>query len=380
MSQSQVSKVVIAGGGVTGMTLALALRQRGVEVVLAEQKPTEDEWLNVGHGITLQGNSLKMFASVGILDELLEHGYPFNKLCMFDAKSGDLLVELPTPPMGGPDKPGTAGARRSDLAKILAAAMGREGVDVRLGTTVASYVDHGDSVEVTLSDGTVESADLFVVADGIRSQTRKLLGITDEPSPVGMGIWRVIAKRPPEMVSSGIYEDGPKYRAGYTPISEDYCYIFLLEENLDRSLVGATAPGAVFKEHGAGYGGVWGKVRDSIADDEVANYQWIESICVERPWYTGRAVAIGDAVHACPPTIAQGAAMGSEDAVVLAELITSGQPLDEALPAFFARRFPRVKMVLENSLALAYHDMDPTNGTNPGQVMGSTLHALCEPA
>ena len=137
-----------------------------------------------------------------------------------------------------------------------------------------------------------------------------------------MGIWRTVAKRPAEMDCSELYYGGPKYKAGYTPISEDLCYAFLLEENLDRSFVGEGPRGAELKERGQGYGGIWGQVRDSLADDAIVNYQWIEAICVDSPWHRGRTIIIGDAAHACPPLIAQGAAMCAEDAVVLAEMLT----------------------------------------------------------
>jgi len=297
------------------------------------------------------------------------------------AHNGDVLQEMPTPPMGGPDLPGTCGALRSDVSQILIDAVHRAGVDVRLGTTVTELDDHGDSITATLSDGSVETVDLVIGADGIRSSMRELIGIQTQPEPVGMGIWRVVAARPPEMDCSELYFGGPKYKAGYTPISEDLCYAFLLEENLDRSFIGEHPNGRVFKEHGAGYGGTWGTVRDSVPDDAMVNYQWIESICVDDPWFRGRTILIGDAVHACPPLIAQGAAMCAEDAVVLAEMLTSGQAVDDVLPAFMARRYPRVKMVLDNSLQLAEWEMHPeTPGADPGRIMGQTLGALVQPA
>jgi 2-polyprenyl-6-methoxyphenol hydroxylase-like FAD-dependent oxidoreductase len=135
------------------------------------------------------------------------------------------------------------------------------------------------------------------------------------------------------------------------------------------------------KEHGQGYGGVWGEVRDSLADDAVVNYQYIEAILVDEPWYRGRSIVIGDAAHACPPLIAQGAAMCAEDAVVLAESLTSGDGIDEALQRFMERRLPRVKMVLDNSLQLAEWEIHPdTPGADPGRIMGQTLNALVAPA
>jgi 2-polyprenyl-6-methoxyphenol hydroxylase-like FAD-dependent oxidoreductase len=377
MTESQVHRVLVVGGGITGGVLSLALAQKGVEVVLVDLRP---ELGGVGHGITLQGNALKAFKEVGIYDRLAERGFPFSHLRLKTA-DGHVIAEIPTPPMGGPELPGTMGAVRGDIADILADEVVKAGVDVRLGTTLTELDDRGDSVVATLSDGSTETVDLVVGADGIRSKVRSMIGITDEPKPVGMGIWRTIAKRPADMDCSELYYGGPKYKAGYTPISEDLCYAFLLEGNLDRSYVGEGPRGAELKERGQGYGGIWGEVRDSLADDAVVNYQWIEAICVDSPWHRGRTIIIGDAAHACPPLIAQGAAMCAEDAVVLAEMLTSGDPVDDVLPAFMARRFPRVKMVLDNSLTLAEWEIHPdTPGADPGRIMGQTLGALVEPA
>jgi len=372
-----VERVLVVGGGITGSVLSLALAQQGVDVVLLEIR---EQWSGVGHGITLQGNALKAFHAVGVFDEIAKEGFGFDKLRMFSA-DGHQIMELPTPPMGGSEVPPTMGALRSDVADVLARHVIDAGVDVRLGTTVTAIKDHGDSVTATLSDGSTETVDLLVGADGIRSTTRAMIGIDVEPHHVGMGIWRVVAKRPAAMDSSGVYYGGPKYKAGYTPISEDLCYAFLLEGELDRSMVGEHPNGAAMKEHGQGYGGVWGEVRDSLADDAVVNYQYIEAILVDEPWYRGRSIVIGDAAHACPPLIAQGAAMCAEDAVVLAELLTTGDDIDEALQKFMERRLPRVKMVLDNSLQLADWEIHPnTPGADPGRIMGQTLHALVAPA
>jgi 2-polyprenyl-6-methoxyphenol hydroxylase-like FAD-dependent oxidoreductase len=373
-----MSDVLVVGGGITGSMLALALARRGVSVVLVEARA---EWTGVGHGITIQGNALRAFREVGILDEVLARGVPFNEMRLRDAAEGALIAELGTPHTGGDDLPATLGALRSDLAGILATAVRAAGVDVRLGTTVTAVDDDGAGVTATLSDGRTERAGLLVGADGIRSRTRAMLGITEVPRPVGMGIWRVVAPRPEEMTCAEVYYNGPKFKAGYSPISAERCYAYLLEENLDPAFMGEHPNGKVLKERSAGYGGTWGRIRDGLADDALVNYQWIEAILVPDPWFRGRSIVIGDAAHACPPLIAQGAAMCAEDAVVLAEILTSGLPVDEALPAFMARRFPRVRLVLDNSLQLADWEIHPdTPGADPGGIITRTLTALKEPA
>jgi 2-polyprenyl-6-methoxyphenol hydroxylase-like FAD-dependent oxidoreductase len=176
-SQSTVNRVLVVGGGITGGVLSLALRQRGVEVVLVDLRESLG---GVGHGITLQGNALKAFRSVGIYDRLSERGFAFSHLRLKTA-DGHVMAEIPTPPMGGPDLPGTMGAVRGDIADILAEEVVAAGVDVRLGTTITEIDDHGDAVTVTLSDGSTETVDLVVGADGIRSKVRGMIGIEDEP-------------------------------------------------------------------------------------------------------------------------------------------------------------------------------------------------------
>ncbi|MER6957061.1 FAD-dependent monooxygenase [Streptomyces sp. NPDC000618] len=368
-----VQKVLVVGGGITGSVLSVALAQRGADVELVEISP---QWFGVGHGITLQGNALKALRTVGVLDRVLERAVPFDVLRLLRA-DGALIAELPTPHTGGPDLPSTAGALRSDLQDALCDAVHAHGVTVRLGLSVDRLDQSADRVDVTFTDGSTGRYDLMVGADGINSRMRELIGIGAKPSPVGMSIFRVIARRPPEMVCHEVYYGGPRFKAGYSPISADHCYAYLLDENLDASLVGPRAPLALLRERGAGYGGMWGKIIAALPDDTAVDYRWVEAVLVDEPWHRGRTMVIGDAAHACPPLIAQGAAMCMEDAVLLAELVTGDEPPAQALDRFMARRLPRVRMVLENSLRLADWEIHPdTPGADPARIMSETLHSL----
>ena len=368
-----VHKVLVVGGGITGSVLSLALAQRGAEVELVEISP---QWFGVGHGITVQGNALKALRSVGVLDRVLARAVPFDRMRLRRA-DGELIAELATPHTGGEDLPSTAGALRSDLQDALCDAVYAHGVQVRLGLSVASLDQSPGHVDVTFTDGSAARYDLVVGADGINSQMRAMIGITTKPEPVGMSIFRVVANRPAEMDCAEVYYGGPRYKAGYSPISADECYAYLLDENLDASFVGPRASLSLMRERGAGYGGTWGKILASLPDDTAVDYRWIEAILVDEPWYRGRATVIGDAAHACPPLIAQGAAMCAEDAVVLAEMVTGDAPVEQALEAFMARRLPRVRVVLENSLQLADWEIHPgTPGADPGRIMSDTLSFL----
>jgi len=368
-----VHKVLVVGGGITGSVLSLALAQRGADVDLVEISP---QWFGVGHGITIQGNALKALRSVGVLDRVLAKAVPFDIMRLRRADGG-LITELSTPHTGGPDLPSTAGALRSDLQNALCDAVYAHGVQVRLGLSVDRLDQSPQHVDVTFTDGSTGRYDLFVGADGINSAMRGLIGISARPRPVGMSIFRVVAERPAEMDCAEVYYGGPRFKAGYSPISADQCYAYLLDENLDASLVGPRAPLSLMRERGAGYGGTWGKVVGALPDDTAVDYRWIEAVLVDEPWHRGRTMVIGDAAHACPPLIAQGAAMCMEDAVLLAELVTSEEPLDRALTHFMSRRLPRVRMVLRNSLQLAEWETHPeTPGADPARIMSETLQSL----
>jgi 2-polyprenyl-6-methoxyphenol hydroxylase-like FAD-dependent oxidoreductase len=372
-----VSRVLIVGGGITGCVAAIALAQRGVEVELAEIR---DEWAGAGHGITLQGNALRSLRIIGVWDEVLAHGYPFDRVRLSRA-DGSPIVEVPTPPTGGPELPPTLGSLRSDLQRILVAAVYAAGIRVRLGVTIAQWSNHPSGVDVSFTDGTSGQYDLVVGADGIRSATRSRLGIDTAPKPTGMSIWRVLAERSPQMTCSELFYEGPRYKAGYSPISQTRVYAYLLDADTPQAGPGGRKPGAVLRERAAGYAGRWGPIREAITDDTPVNYQRIESLLVDDPWHRGRVVLIGDAVHACPPLIAQGAAMCTEDAIVLAELVTGDLPVEQALKEFMRRRMARVRMVVENSLLLADWEIHPdTPGADPAKIMATTLAALQEPA
>jgi 2-polyprenyl-6-methoxyphenol hydroxylase-like FAD-dependent oxidoreductase len=269
------------------------------------------------------------------------------------------------------------GALRSELQDVLCEHVYAADVTVRLGTSIAVLDSDADRAHVEFTDGSAGHYDLVVGADGIRSAVRGMLGIATTPQPSGMSIWRVVADRPAELDCAELYYGGPRYKAGYSPISPTQCYAYVLDADGRLTDFGDQPPWQLMYERSAGYGGTWGKIRETIGPDSNVSHTRIEWLLVDDPWYRGRAIVIGDAAHACPPLIAQGAAMCAEDAVVLAELVTS-LPVEQALPVFMARRLPRVELVVKNSMQLVRWEMDlePHTDADMAAVMSSTLGFL----
>lgn len=372
-----VDTVLVVGGGVAGAATAILLADAGVSVELAEIKP---DVTALGSGITLQGNALRVLRQLGVLDECLAQGYPAEQLVLrAPDPAGTVVARLAEHRSGGPDLPASMGMERPDLARVLMARAEGAGVKVRFSTTVQELHSDDSGADVRFTDGSTGRYDLVVGADGLRSWTRRLLDVPLETRSVGMGIWRVFAPRPAEVVSSEAVYGGPCYIAGYTPTSESSLYAFLVEDAQDRTTISDEEKVAVVRELTGAYGGPWREVHAAIGDPEAINYTWFEEHLLEAPWHRGRVVLVGDAVHTCPPTLAQGAALGLEDAAVLSELLLGADVVDDALLTGFAqRRLPRVREVVEASVQLARWQLAHEQGDVPA-LMGRIAQLTSTP-
>ena len=327
----------------------------------------------------MQGNALRVLRQLGVWDEVAAAGYAFNTVGL-RAPDGTLLVELEDARTGGPDLPATVGMYRPVLARILTDAAVAAGAKLRYGTTVRSVSQDADGVDVTFSDGTTSRYDLVVGADGVRSHVRSLLGIELDTRPTGMGIWRVFTSRPASVTRTDLYYRGACYIAGYCPTADDSLYAYLVEDVQDRSGLTAGQRLEVMRELASHYHGPWDDIRDRMTDPDTINYTRFEAHLLQPPWNRGRVVLIGDAVHTCPPTVAQGAAMALEDAVVLADVLLAVDVLDQrAFDAYTARRYDRAKTVVDASVQLGQWMLDGVEGDVPG-LMGTIFALVSQPA
>jgi 2-polyprenyl-6-methoxyphenol hydroxylase-like FAD-dependent oxidoreductase len=356
-----VNSALVVGAGLAGAGVAIHLASRGVAVDLVEIKP---EITALGSGITLQGNALRELRSLGVWEQVQAAGYTFD-VTGFRAPdpAGTVLFEVPDAKTGGPDLPAAMGMPRPELAHILADRATEVGVKLRYGTTFTELVQDDAGVDVTFSDGSTGRYDVVIGADGIRSWTRRALGIDLETRSVGMGIWRAFGPRPAGVTRTDLYYGGPSYIAGYCPTGEDSLYAYIVEDAQDRSALSPEEQLATMKQLSQAYHGPWDEIRETLTDPSRVNYTWFETHVLDVPWNRGRVVLIGDAAHTCPPTVAQGGAMALEDAVVLAELLAERDTLDQDLwDAFHARRYERAKTVVDASNQLAQWQLEHVQG------------------
>jgi len=372
-----VRNVLVIGAGAAGSAAAILLADGGISVDMVEAKPTVTA---LGSGITVQGNALRVLRQLAVHDQVLARGYAFNTLGMrLPDESGTLVGEMEDVRSGGPDLPATVGMYRPDLARILVDRAAAAGAKLRLGTSATGLAPDADGVSAEFSDGSTGRYDLVVGADGIHSWTRRAIGINVEPAPVGMGIWRVFAKRPASVTRTDLIFAGRCYIAGYCPTGPETLYAYLVEDYQDRSALSPEEGLAVMRELAGSYHGPWDEIRENMTDPSRVNYTSFDSHIVPSPWNRGRVVLIGDAAHSCPPNLAQGAAQALEDAAVLAELVLAKDGLEDVWPDFMARRYDRAKTVVDSCVQLCDWLLAHEQGDVPA-VMGRVFALIAQPA
>ena len=351
-----VSKVLIVGGGIGGLALSIGLRRAGIAVEIVEIK---QQWTVYHVGIIAQSNFVRAMVRLGIADDCVLAGFPYQGVRFCDA-DGKVMSESPGVKLAGPDYPAYLGLTRPALHNVLFAASKKAGVELRLGATVVELSQSDRLVAVRFTDGSLREYDLVVGADGVHSRIRTMIfGNHLTPKFTGEGVWRYNVPRPPDVDYGSIYatREGPK--AGLIPLTRETAYIFRIGPELGNPRFPKNELADIMRARLKPFGGAIGELARGINDPELVVYRPLESVLVPAPWYHDRVALIGDAAHAITPHLGQGAAQAVEDAVVLAEELQKDASLKESLDSFVQRRFERCKCILEASLQIGEWEMNP---------------------
>ena len=343
------AKVAVAGGGIGGLTAAIALRRAGFEVVVFERAAELGE---VGAGLLLAANAQKALAKIGLAEAVSSLGTSASA-AEIRSWRGEMLVSIPAAELE--EKIGTpsAAVHRADLQVLLAREVGER--TMRLGTEVRAFEQDESDVGVLLADGSRESADVLVGADGLRSRVRAGLFGSEEPRYAGYTAWRAVVKPKEELLpwGAGFESWGRGARFGCAHIGDGRVYWFATanapegeKDGPPGGLAGAKAkllhlfsrwhrPVADLVE-AAEEGAI---LRTDIYDREPLGERWGE----------GEVTLLGDAAHPMTPNLGQGACQAIEDAVVLARCLGEGGATAESLRRYERLRSARVAMLVRRS-------------------------------
>ena len=369
-----MTRAVVLGGGIAGLSAATALSEAGVETVLLER---DSAWTVAGAGITITGPTLRAMRHLGIEDAVRARGHTADGIVVYRV-DGTLLSTIDTD-TGDPATRGAGGIMRPALHEAMIERLRRSPAALRLGVEGTLIDVGGDGpARVRLPDGSVETFDLAVVADGIHSRTKAMvMPGADAIAPTGQICWRLMAPTP-EGVDRRTYFLGGPVKVGLTPVSRDAMYMYVLERAATRRR-SAAANAAHLASLVDGYGGAIATVRDAIDASSVIVVRPLETGLAPWPWHRGRAVLIGDAAHATTPQLASGAGMAIEDGLVLAEEVARAGTVAAALDAFAHRRFARCRLVVDSSIELGRLEMRGADPSDNQAVIETALAALAQP-
>jgi 2-polyprenyl-6-methoxyphenol hydroxylase-like FAD-dependent oxidoreductase len=371
------SKVLIVGGGIAGLTLAVALRRREIAVDVVELAP---QWNILGVGISLTGPTLRALKSIGLLDRCVAVSFGFDRIVFADA-AGRAFGSLDLPRLAGAEYPATVAIGRPALHDVLLQAARELGASTTLGTTVVALTQTSDAVAVEFSDGRHASYDVVVGCDGIHSAVRRLaFSDVPEASFTGLAVWRATMPRPAAVDGMQMFY-GPRTKAGVNPHSRDEMFLFLVQPIKDERRLSPPEMLAELRAQLDDFGGdVMSFVREHVTDPQLIDYRPMNAFLLPPPWHRGRVVVIGDAAHTTTPHLATGAGIAIEDAVVLAELLATDLPVPALLESFMGRRFERCRLVVETAVKLGEMEKDTSIPIQAHfDLMKATFRKLAEP-
>lgn len=318
-------RIIIVGCGIGGMSLALSLRQCGLDdFTIIEQA---DELGEVGAGIQLSANAVRILQRVGLGEQLASFGVLPSGLSMRSWQSGEQVLwtdlgEVARKRFGAP----YYHAHRADLLAALTAALGR--AQLRLGCRVAEIAHDDDAVSLTLASGETIAGDVLIGADGIHSTVRQALYGADSPRDTGLTALRglvpadAVADLEIPEISAVWLGPGQSMVHYYVRNGELLNWIGIVparEGERESWSVRGTKEEAL--DHFQGwYPEVLNIIERTEAPFKIRMYDR-EGMA---SWTRGRVALLGDAAHSMLPFHAQGAAMAIEDAWVLARSLEQG--------------------------------------------------------
>jgi 2-polyprenyl-6-methoxyphenol hydroxylase-like FAD-dependent oxidoreductase len=339
-------RAVIAGGGIGGLTTALALRKAGLDVVVLERAP---HLRAAGCGVHLWTNAVLALADLGIADDLLAVA-PAQERCEFQSWDGAPLATWPVHEFREKFGRPVVAVGRDFLITTLATALGEE--HVRGNAQVLRYEQHDDSVAVHLADGDVVRGDLLIGADGVHSAVRRQLLGDAPPDYLEEIAWRAAVDLDHPLVDPDAFRCllGPEGRFVIYPIGPGRVHWMSVTHGEPGGRDGADVRERLLERHRNWAAPVADLIEATPAESILRSD--IVDRDPDRMWGDGRVTLLGDAAHPMSFHVGQGACQAIEDGVALAAQLLTGTDPVAALRAYETERQPRTAYMQRTARAI----------------------------
>jgi len=335
--QSQTGKnAIIIGGGIGGVTAAIALKQAGLDVTVYERA---DELREVGSGLPLWTNALRTLHVLGLTAELGNLGVQvtsvrvttWNGDTLADTRNDKHLKKLGTI---------TIVVHRAELLSLLLKTLGED--NVHLGMTCVGYTQDATGVSVRFADGQQVRGDILIGADGIHSVIRTQLFGMIKPRYVGYTCWRGLAHTTRTNLETWSWGKGCQF--GITPMSQGRAYWFVQkyapEGEVDKP---GERKNSLLEQFHDWHDPIPAVIEATAETDILRND--IYELKHLNQWGIGRVTLLGDAAHAMTPNLGQGACQAIEDAVALANCLKGSTNIVVSLQNYEKQRVTRANRI-----------------------------------
>lgn len=342
--QNTQLEVLVAGCGIGGATIALALARQGVHVRILERAPVIAE---VGAGLQLAPNAMRILRDLDVPKFFTQKAVHPDRGVMRDVDSGEEIVSVDFDAsfVERYEAPYVV-LHRGDLLTALMKACDESGnVEIIAGQEVVDVVDDGTRVTVRTADGSEFSGDALIGADGLRSRVRTLILGDTAPLASSYVIYRGTVPFTEDVEHAVTLFAGEHHHLMQYPIRGGEMVNLVCSFRSVRGEPGSDTWGTV-DELREVFADSCPRVRSAVDSLDVSN-RWVQfDRAPEDGWAQGRVTLAGDAAHATHQYLAQGACQAMEDAVVLADVL-GGDVVDvaAALKEFEERRFPKASTV-----------------------------------
>ena len=329
-------RAIIIGGGIGGITAAIALRRVGIDATVYERAP---ELREVGSALPLFTNALKALQQLGLSDKIEALGEHANTLSVSTWR-GDVLLDVTNEKHLRELGTVSTVVHRAELLALLVETLGLE--NVHLGAECSGFSQDETGVRARFANGIEAQGDILVGADGLHSTIRSQLFGIIKPAYVGYTCWRGVA----HIDRTGLerYVWGKGYQFGIAPMTKGRAYWFAQK----YAPQGEHEKAAGRKQELLDLFHDWHDpvpaVIEATRESDILRNDVYELPHLKR-WSSGRVTLLGDAAHAMTPNLGQGGCLAIEDALALASCLAAEHDVGAALKRYEARRVKRTRNV-----------------------------------
>lgn len=327
-------KVLIVGAGISGLSMALALEQIGVQPFIIEKS---SQLRADGTGIALPRNATELLAYLGIKNSLLNAARKINSIT-YSEPNGCILSKAILADYFNEEYP-FVGIKRKDLIELLSKPLTSKIAFNKFITNINRL--NKKETSVTFNDGSQDVFDIIIAADGIHSSIRNMFLKNTCIEDLGLTVFRFLANHRQE---DPVYYFGNQTAFMIYPVNltQSYCYGHITNSLIDCQKISSHNISAFFGEYSA-------EVKSLIQDNK-SRIILGKMLSVSDPVFIkDNIVFIGDASHACSPMLQQGAASALEDAIAFSTFLKETSDIKQTMKHYELFRKPRVNWVKSQS-------------------------------